>query len=190
MFLAMALRKLEWMVRHNDPDHTRPGGFQTRGRSSHLSFIQLAGTAREDRSSRAVQSDDDDLFILEHGLSIPSDIAAIPGERAQEPRPDVEERNVVIARDDDLGKWKLLQKGAGLNELAASAWLREIARDRDEVRRDRADDVNERRHDPRIDAPKMKIGEMDDGSHSLTPRAAVPSTRLDTSESGAAWPSS
>src|SRR5450830_1882034 len=104
MFLAMALRKLEWMVRHNDPDDTRPGGFKTRGRPSHLSFIQSAGTAREDRSSRAVQADDDDLFILEHGLEIPSDIAAIPGERTHEPGRDVEERNIVIARDDDLRK--------------------------------------------------------------------------------------
>src|SRR5450759_2557900 len=104
MFLAMALRQLEWMVRHNDLNDTWHGGFQSRGRSFHLTFIQSAGTAREDRSSRAVQSDDDDLFILEHGLEIPSDIAAIPGERTHEPRRDVEERNIVIARDDDLQK--------------------------------------------------------------------------------------
>jgi hypothetical protein len=99
---------------------------------------------------------------------------AIPAERAQEPRGDVEERNIVIAGDDDLGKWKLPQKGSGLQELAPQGSLGEITRDRDEVRRDRADDVDERRHDSRIDAPKMKVGEMDHGTHRLTPEAGAP----------------
>jgi hypothetical protein len=188
--LAVALRQVEGMVRQNDPYDPWLGGFQTRDRSSNLSLIHPAGTARKDRSSRAVQTDDDDLFILKHRLEIPSDEVAIPGERAQEPRGDVEEWNIVIAWDDDLGKWKLPQKGSGLQELAPSGSLREITRDRDEIRRDRADDVNERRHDSRIDAPEMKVGQMDDGSHSLTPRVAAPSARPDMFDRAAEWPSS
>lgn len=51
------------------------------------------------------------------------------------------------------------------------------------------DGVNERRLEPRIDAPKMKIGEMDDGAHWLTPQARALLTLQDMFDSATAWSS-
>src|ERR1700736_6128561 len=105
------------MVRYDDPHDLRRRGPQARGRLLHLFFIQSAAAAQNDRPG-AVQTDHDHFFISEHRLEIVSDVAAITGERTQESGHDVVKGNIVIARNNDLGKWKRLKKVAGLNKLA------------------------------------------------------------------------
>lgn len=51
--LGSALRQIEGTARRNDSDDTRRGGFQRCGGSSDLSLTRPAGSAREDRPSRA-----------------------------------------------------------------------------------------------------------------------------------------
>jgi hypothetical protein len=188
MFLAVALRQLEWMVRHDDPHDIRRRGRQARGRSLHLSFIQSAAAAQDDRSC-TVQTDHDHFFIDEYRLEIASNVVAITGERTQEPRRHVVERHIVIARDDELGTGQLLKKGAGLNEFASTGALSEIAGNRDQVWCDRRDGLHERRDEPRIDTPKMQVGEMDEGAHLFTPEAGGPATLRAKCDSAAAWSS-
>ena len=92
----------------------------------------------------------------------------------------------MIARNDEGGKWKLLKKRAGLNELAPERPLSQIAGDRDQMRRDRMDGPDQRRHQARIDTTEMKVGEMHDRTHRLTPEAAALSTPPDTFDSATA----
>src|ERR1700730_6167257 len=113
------------MVRHDDPHDMRGRRPQARGRLLHLFFIQSAAAAKNDRPG-AVQPDYDHFFINEHRPEIVRDVAAITSERPQEPGHDIVEGPIVIARNDDLGKWKLLKKGAGLNELAPAGPLSQI----------------------------------------------------------------
>jgi hypothetical protein len=156
MLVTVAFGQIEGMVRHHNLDRLRRRRAEQCGRALHLASVQAAAAAEWDRA-RAVEASHDHFFIDKDRFEIALDMPAVRRERAQESRREVVERHVVVAGDDELLKWQLLKKSPRLLELPPPGALRQVARDRDEMRRNRADGSNQRRHELRIDAPEMQV---------------------------------
>jgi hypothetical protein len=71
----------------------------------------------------------------------------------------------VVAGDDERPEGQRIEKGACFDELAAERALGEIARDRHQIGRGRADRLNERREQPPVEAAEVQVGKMNDGAH-------------------------
>ena len=103
-----------------------------------------------------------------------------------EPRGEVEQGHVVIARNHEHRKAQLVEELPRRAELAAPRALGEVARDGDEGWSDRLDGVHQRVDDPRIDAAEVNVGEVRDGRHRIRAAGERPAALRDANDTAAA----
>ena len=152
------------MVRHDNLDETWGHAAKMVGRAHHLHLVQPPRASRDERA-RGIEADDGKLLVLKRWLEIVGDEAAIRRERTGQPRDEVVERHVVIARDDNCVERQRVEKRARLEKLAAPGALGEIARDGDDVGGHGPDGLNERCQQPAVEPAEVQIGKVDDRTH-------------------------
>ena len=157
VLVAVPVRDIERVMRHDDPHRVRRRGRQARGRARHLSLAQPAAAVKRQRP-RAVQADHNHFPVLKDRLEVVRDVAAVAIERAEESGGQVEQRHIVVAGDDDLRKRQLPQEAARLNELAGAGALRQVARQRDEIGREALNRPKEWGQAPRVHAAEVNVG--------------------------------
>ena len=159
-------RKIEWMVGDDHLDETRRKRTQPVDGRLDLRSIQTP-LSSGDEPSRAVQSDDRHFIVYERRLQVRPDDAAVPAKWIEDACREIEQRNVVIARNHDAGERQPIEKGAGLAELTAPRPLRQVAGHGDEIRFERGDALDERRDNGFVNAAEVQIRQMNEGSHRL-----------------------
>ena len=101
----------------------------------------------------------------EEGIHVLVDVAPEAGERTGEARHEVEERDVVIAGDDQLGKWDAIQEEPCGHELLPPCPLRQVAAHRHQRGFDRHEVFEEALYDLGALGPEMEIGDVREGGH-------------------------
>ena len=84
--------------------------------------------------SGGVETQERDLAIVEKGLQLGANVAAISGEPSDKALDNVVERKIVVAGDDDDGPGQSLEKRARGGELRMAGPLRQIPCDDDKAR--------------------------------------------------------
>jgi hypothetical protein len=164
MLLTVSVREIERMVGNDDFDRRRAGCLQPRCGARDLSLVQPAAAVEWERPG-AIQPDRNHVLALVRGLQIALNVPPVAAVGIEEPRGNVEQRHVVIARDDKLRRWQSIEEPSGVAKLVTAGALGEVAGHDDQGRRDRFDRSNERLDESRIDAPEMDIREMRDSGH-------------------------
>src|SRR5690606_19695001 len=117
-------RRDEWMVRHHNFE-TRAGVEQVV-----LQRVELGGgdpSIFPGEGACGVQTDHDDLVVAVNRIDVFVNERAIAGERSEKTSSDIEERHVVVSRDDELRGRKFSQEGFRGGELGTTCALGEIA---------------------------------------------------------------
>ena len=87
-------------------------------------------------AARGVQPEHAHVAARPQGLEVVGDVVAVAPQRQQHAPEEVEQRDVVVARHDEVVRGQLVQPLAGAAELAGAGALRQVARDDDQVRLD------------------------------------------------------
>jgi hypothetical protein len=150
------------MVGHDDAGHARGEVAQA---LPHARDLELVDTpSLESQRPRRVDADDGDLFVAVPGLEVLRDVTAVVRERAEEPRGDVVERDVVVSGDDELRLRKLRQVVARLPELPRPGALRQVARHHHEVRLQALRRRPQRLERRGVDPTEVEVGNVEDPS--------------------------
>ena len=124
--------------------------------------------------ARRVDAEDGDLVVDERRLEVGLDEAAVLAERAEEALPDAVQRHVVVARHHDLRR---AAAGRGRRALPRTARLRaRWVRSPETATRSgvASATAREQRLDQRgVDAPEVKVGEVDEGAHRVSSQAGA-----------------
>src|SRR6185295_3406135 len=100
------------MMRDDNPRHLRAERREPLLHPRDL-FLTDATTFDRQRAS-GVDTEHRDFFVMIKRLQVLGDVTAILVERLKEPRPNIVQRNVVIARHDDLWLRQNVEKSSGL----------------------------------------------------------------------------
>jgi len=136
---------------------------EARAHALELRTVDAAVLERE--RTRAVQPEHGDLPVDERGLEIGADVAAVLVQRARKAREHVMQRHVVVARHDDARGRERVEERARRDELRAARALGQVAGHRDDVRPDRVDRGDQRRHERGIDAAEVQVRQVHERAH-------------------------
>jgi hypothetical protein len=156
MFGGISFREIKWVV---SDDHFDEGGrkrTKPRHGRSYLIPVQPS-TSTSDQRPRAVEAEDGHLFVDVRRLQIDTDIASVTGEGVKNPGSNIEQRYIMVARDDELRERQHVEKRPGFLKLPAAGALCEVAGDRNEIRVQQRDALNERRDDSGVETAEMEI---------------------------------
>lgn len=169
VFLAKSGRQIEWVVSYDDFDQA---GREFAKPLPHA--LDLAGgdvPSVDGEGACGVDADNGEFVVLIKRFEVVADVAAVSCEWQKKTREHVVEGHVVIAGDNDARTWKALKEFAGLTELRGAGALCEITGDDGEVGADGVDDSEAWLDESGIDAPEVKVRQVDYGAHALTPPA-------------------
>ena len=138
------------------------------GRESGAQFFELLAIdppilAR--KSTGRVNARDSNLIVDIERLEVLGNEATEFVEHPKQPGEHIVQRHIVIAGDNDFGKWDRIQKIARFQKLLGMGPLRQVARDRHQVGLDPSDKIEQRTDDNRIGPAKVQIGKMDHDTH-------------------------
>src|SRR5258705_1697317 len=125
----MAGREVEWMVSDYDLDNLLRQQAQAFLRARDLTFVDAA--VFESQRTRRVDSKIGDLGIEVKRLEIAAHMFAVRVERLNETLEEVVQRDIMVARDDDLRPRQPIQKFARRPEFDSARALGEITGDGD-----------------------------------------------------------
>lgn len=115
---------------------------------------------------RRVHAEHEQVRRLERGFQFRAEHALMIRVRIAQPRERVEERNVVIARNDERRRRaERIDERARRRELGSARALRDIARQHDEIGRERIGETQQRRDDERPFGAEMGIGNLQQHGH-------------------------
>ena len=163
-------------MRHHDPLDAVGQREELRFQPQHLLLIDAAAFERQ--SAGRVDAGNRKLGIHEPGLQVVANVLPVDLKPASKPGVDVVERDVVIARHNDLRRRERPQEGTGSFELTRPGALREVARYDNDVGPGLMNRVNQLLDDSVIGPAEVEVGEMDYGSdatsflRTMTRRAA------------------
>ena len=75
--------------------------------------------------------------------------------------------HIVISWHNDFRTGNRIEKFTRLHKLLAARALRQVARDRNQIRLTASDKLNQRLHNGRIGASEVQIGKVDQDTHHL-----------------------
>ncbi len=131
----------------------------------HLLLVDAAILERQ--RARRVHAQHGDLVVGIERRQVVGDIAPVARERLREAAEYIVERDVVVARHDDLGAGQGVEPGARGDELGALGALAQVARNDDEVGAERLHLRAQGRKQRRVDAAEMQVGQMNYGAHGI-----------------------
>ena len=155
---VVSFRQIEGMMRDDDPRHLRVQGAELLLHPRDLFFINSTTLDRQRASS--IDAEHRDFFVMIKRLQVFGDVAAILVERLKEPRPNIVERNVVIARHHELRLRQKIEKSSGLFELMGARALRQVTGDGYEIRIYLEYGFNQRSNYLIVDATEVNVREM------------------------------
>src|SRR6185295_5458470 len=129
----------------------------------HLSPVDAP--AFDSQRSRRVYSEYCDLIISIERPQVIGDVAPILFQRLRESSKYIVQGNVVITRHDDLRLRERIQERASSFELMRTGALREVSGNRDNIRLQFVDGLNERNDARFVDRAEVNVGQVNDGSH-------------------------
>ena len=115
--------------------------------------------------ARRVHAGDRDFVIGKERLEIVADVAPVAVEAAEEAEEEIAQRDVVIARHDDLRERNPFEKLPRRDVFDRARALREVAGDRDDVRLRFTDERDQRIENRRMNAAEMQIRKVDERAH-------------------------
>jgi hypothetical protein len=154
---------VEGMMRHHDFGYI--GAKRTKLLTEPGDLGLVDATTFDRQRPGGVDAEDSDLFIDIERMHVVGNVTPILVEWENEAEQDVVQRNVVIARDYDLGPRQLVKKSASRFELATARALRKIAGHRNDIGLDIFDGLNQRLDDSFVNTAEVDIGEMHERSH-------------------------
>lgn len=161
--LAFGISTFERVMRD---DHARDVGRQVpQPLFDGLKLPDIDSTIFDGHRSRSVDAGDSDFCVGIKGFKVWVDIAFVPRQRRHGSRQDIPERNVVIARHDDLRARQEVQERPRLQKFNSACALCQIPRHNDQIwtkitylGRDGLDDLI-------LSRPKMKVGKVNQCLH-------------------------
>ena len=125
---------IERMMRHDDLD---TGRLHPSSRSAAaITCVMFSRPRRGRQAARAVEPDNRHFTVDVGGLEVGADVAPIAAEGVEQARGKIEQRHVMIAWHHQAWVRNADQEGAGVLELRPPRALRQVARDRHEIRRE------------------------------------------------------
>ena len=125
MLVSVRVREIEGVMRHHDLDRAGARLDQPGRRACDLRFAQAAAAVKR-KVAGAVQPDRDESLAFAHRLQIFLNMPLIAAKGIEQTRGQIEERHVMISRDDEHWARQSIKEPARRQELTAARPLCQV----------------------------------------------------------------